>query len=179
MILIRRDDPDLVRFARGGDFAENQPGGSVLGTIAVGDPHITDIPYYWIPTAADNELFAVDGDLGIVTALASFDFEAQSSYSFRVEVYNNYEELHCRMNLTVSVLGSLWPAPSAATTTATVWRPPLLRWEAPLAHSAPSTRMPLTRISTRCRPASPQECWRSPLRERCSSVSLSTALPAA
>ena len=64
---------------------ENQPSGTAVGTLTTSDPDTGDtFTYTLVPGSGDtnNASFWIDGDT--LKTSASFDFEAQSSYSIRM-----------------------------------------------------------------------------------------------
>jgi hypothetical protein len=66
-------------------IAENEPGGTSVGTFSTTDPDSADTHTYELTTGAgdaDNASFQVNGSS--LDAVGSFDFETQSSYSIRV-----------------------------------------------------------------------------------------------
>jgi hypothetical protein len=67
--------------------AENQPAGTTIGTLTSSDPDVGETFTYAAasgPGDDDNAAFAIAADTGEVTTAASFDFESDSSLSFRV-----------------------------------------------------------------------------------------------
>lgn len=68
-----------------GSIPENQPTGTAVGTLAAVDPDAGDTHAFFLvngPGSTDNGQFSIVGNQLI--ANATFDFEAQSSYSIRV-----------------------------------------------------------------------------------------------
>ena len=68
-----------------GSIAENQPVGTVVGTLSTTDADVGDTFTYSLVSgtgSTDNASFTISGNQ-LLTA-ASFDFEAKNSYSIRV-----------------------------------------------------------------------------------------------
>jgi immune inhibitor A len=69
----------------GGSVEENQPSGTVVGTLSTTDPNSGDTFTYSFAGGsggADNGSFAIDGNK--LKTAAAFDYEAKNSYSIRV-----------------------------------------------------------------------------------------------
>ncbi|MFM7166835.1 MAG: ELWxxDGT repeat protein [Planctomycetaceae bacterium] len=65
--------------------AENRASGTVVGTLAATDPDVGDIVTFSLTAgegATDNALFVIQN--GVLKTLASFNYEARSTYSIRV-----------------------------------------------------------------------------------------------
>lgn len=74
--------------------AENSEVGSVVGTLTTTDPNAVDTHSYDLVTGTgdtDNDLFDIDGD-ELIT-LASFNFEAQSVYTVRIQTTDSEGEV--------------------------------------------------------------------------------------
>jgi hypothetical protein len=87
---------------------ENQPPGSVLGTLSSSDSDAGETFTYAAATGPgddDNVAFDVDPDTGEVTTAASFDFETQSSLSFRVRT-TDAEGLWFERAFTITVINA-------------------------------------------------------------------------
>src|SRR5262249_22143321 len=70
-----------------GSVAENQPAGTLVGTLSTTDPDAGDHFSYTLvggPGGADNAAFALDAGGQLRTA-TGFDFEAKASYAIRVK----------------------------------------------------------------------------------------------
>ena len=70
--------------------AENQPGGTVVGTLSAADSNITDTFTYTLAKTAtylDNALFTIEGNQ--LQTLAPFNYEAGSSYTICVRVMDS------------------------------------------------------------------------------------------
>ncbi len=77
--------PTLVSLSEAG-VAENQPAGTVVGALSASDPDADDTHTFTLTTGAgdgDNARFAVVG--ASLRTAESFNFEARSSYSVRVQ----------------------------------------------------------------------------------------------
>jgi VCBS repeat-containing protein len=67
-------------------IAENQPTGTTVGSFSTADPDVGNTFTYTLVSGDggdDNASFTIDGDT--LKTAASFDFEAESSYSIRVQ----------------------------------------------------------------------------------------------
>lgn len=77
------------------EVAENQPIGTTIGRLRTVDPDTNDSYVYTLyigPGDTHNDLFILQGD--IVKTNAIFNFEEQSSYSFRVQVTDSGKQTY-------------------------------------------------------------------------------------
>ncbi|GAA5497576.1 hypothetical protein Rhal01_03772 [Rubritalea halochordaticola] len=82
--------------------AENAPAGASVGTVMASDSDLGDTLSYSIIAGNEGGEFAIDATTGEITTLASFDYEAVTSYSLTVEV-QDAGQLSATADVTVNV----------------------------------------------------------------------------
>ncbi len=127
VVSANRAPTNIVLSASG--VAENQPSGSLVGTLSATDPDVADTFTYTLVAgtgSADNGSFSISGNA--LLTFASFNFESKSSYSIRIRA-TDQGGLWYEKAFTITVSDVVEPAPAiVAIETAGTGGVPVIRW---------------------------------------------------